>query len=186
MEMWGDVGRCGEMCGDVESGPITDAHVLAERALRLRDGESGLERVEQLLEEGLMRAPVVSRHLAREQGRLLHFGPAGGELLRPRQSLPAAEAALRGAQARPEPPDGPGRPRGRGRQTGWRPLFNQRRHRARLAPRCLGTRLEAREQRVPKGDGLVVPGGGKRSLVEFWGGRRRAAEPPQASEAFRR
>ena len=37
-------------------------------------------------------------------------------------SLQAAHAALWGAQERPEPSDGPGRPMGRSRQTGWRPF----------------------------------------------------------------
>ena len=42
--------------------------------MRLGDGELGLDRVEQLLEEGLVRAPVVARHLVGESGNSSTLG----------------------------------------------------------------------------------------------------------------
>ena len=107
--------------------------------------------------------------------------PVTSSLARPRARPPEAEpglqdaqAALRGAWERPEPLDSPGRPRGRCRQTGGRPLSTQleaqhHAHRPQVHLRRVWRRRQGRSARA--GSARVAPP---------LGNKIRAAGPPPA------
>jgi hypothetical protein len=108
-----------------------------------------------------------------DKGRLGDLGPARGELLRPRLSLRAAQAALRGASARPEPADGPGRRSGAGSSGRAEATFQPAAVRAMPSPCCASSPADE------------TWGGGTWKKLRLWSGRRRAAEahgkPPSGS-----